>query len=83
MLHEEVFRGIGADHRFGHGDQPHVLALEDRSSGGGFQGIAKQPIEFMNDDNLKRSLFTDRVGEQFLEWRKNRRLSDASPTVRA
>ena len=67
MLHEEVFRSVGADHRLGHGDQPHLLALEDCPSGGGFQGIAKQPIEFMNNDEMKGALLTDGVRKQFFE----------------
>ncbi len=58
---------IGADHRFSHRDQPNVLALEDRPSGGGFQTIPKKPIEFMNDNELKGALFADGVGKQFFE----------------
>ena len=67
MLHEEVFRSIGADHRLGHGNQPHLLALEDRPSRRRFQSIAKQPIEFMDNDGMKGALLTDRVREQFFE----------------
>jgi len=35
MRHEGVFESIGADDRFGHGYEPHLLLLEDRSSGAG------------------------------------------------
>jgi hypothetical protein len=63
--HQEVFRSIGADHRLGYGNQPDLLALQDRSRGGGFERIAKQPVEFMDDDEIKRALFADSVREQF------------------
>jgi hypothetical protein len=41
MLHQEVFWSVGADHRLGNGDQLHFLALENRSSGRGFQGVTE------------------------------------------
>lgn len=66
MLHQEVFRGIGSDHGLRHGDQLDLVALENRSGGGRFQGVAEQAIEFMDNDKLKRTLLADGVREQFL-----------------
>ena len=36
-------------------------------SGGGFQRVPKEPIKFMNNDDLKTTLLADRVGKQFFE----------------
>src|SRR5262245_35441785 len=66
MLHEEIFRRVGADHRFGDRDQPHPLALENCPSAGGFQRITKKPIKLMDNYDLETALLADRIGQQFL-----------------
>jgi len=67
MLHEEVFWGVGADHRFGDGDEPDFFPFEDRPSGGGFERIAKQPIELMDNNNVKSPIFSNGVRKQLFE----------------
>jgi hypothetical protein len=48
MFHEEVFGRIGADHRFGDGDESYLLALEDRPGGRGLDRVAKESVELMD-----------------------------------
>ena len=62
MLHQEVFRGIGANHRFGHGDEPHLFALENRPVRGRFQSISKEPIKLMDKDDIEASFDSSKGG---------------------
>ena len=67
MLHEGVFRRVGADDGFLNGNQADLVALEYCLGRKGFQAVAGKAIEVVHDDSAERLALRSRISQYLLE----------------